>query len=143
MPPRRLKIALALLVVYLVWGSTYFVLKFAVVSLPPFLLVGIRNVQKRLEEESNKKLAETNAALAKENEALKTRVAELEAELEAELTEVKELAEEKEKAKATATAASKPAVKTAAKPAATVAAAEKKKAVQNLRDKLTGGSGGK
>jgi drug/metabolite transporter (DMT)-like permease len=38
----RTKIWLALLAVYIVWGSTYLVIRFAVETLPPFLSAGIR-----------------------------------------------------------------------------------------------------
>lgn len=91
-------------------------------------------VQKRLEEEK----------ALNENATLKARVAEL----EAEVAELKATAEEKE-TKATAAATTQPTAKPAAtakpapKKAATVAAAEKKEAVKNLKEKLTGGSGGK
>jgi len=90
-------------------------------------------VQKRLEEEK----------VLNENATLKARVAEL----EAEVAELKATAEEKE-TKATAAATTPPAAKPAAakpapKKAATVAAAEQKEAVKNLKEQLTGGSGGK
>jgi drug/metabolite transporter (DMT)-like permease len=38
----RLKIVVALLAVYLIWGSTFLVLRFALESFPPFLLGGLR-----------------------------------------------------------------------------------------------------
>jgi drug/metabolite transporter (DMT)-like permease len=40
--PDRVKVLLALLAVYLIWGSTYLALRFGVESFPPFLLNGIR-----------------------------------------------------------------------------------------------------
>ena len=42
--PSLLQVTLALLTVYFVWGSTYLALKYAIVGLPPFLLVGLRNL---------------------------------------------------------------------------------------------------
>jgi drug/metabolite transporter (DMT)-like permease len=41
-PSLRLQIALALLAVYLVWGSTYVAIRIGVSSLPPALLAGVR-----------------------------------------------------------------------------------------------------
>lgn len=41
-PSLRSKILLSLLAVYLVWGSTYLALRFALESFPPFLLGGVR-----------------------------------------------------------------------------------------------------
>ena len=38
----KTKIWLALLAVYIVWGSTYLVIRFAVETLPPFLSGGLR-----------------------------------------------------------------------------------------------------
>jgi len=32
----------ALIVVYIVWGSTYLAIRFAVESMPPFLMAGVR-----------------------------------------------------------------------------------------------------
>ncbi len=40
----KLKLTLALSTVYVVWGSTYLALKYALVAMPPFLLVGVRNL---------------------------------------------------------------------------------------------------
>lgn len=40
--PSRLKIALAFAAVYLIWGSTYLGIRFAVETLPPFLMAGAR-----------------------------------------------------------------------------------------------------
>lgn len=40
----RLWLGLSLLAVYLIWGSTYLALRFALESFPPFMLVGIRFV---------------------------------------------------------------------------------------------------
>ena len=39
---QRLKIWIALLTIYLVWGSTYLAIRFAVETLPPFLMAGTR-----------------------------------------------------------------------------------------------------
>ncbi len=39
---RRVKIWVALLAVYIVWGSTYLAIRFAVESIPPFLMVATR-----------------------------------------------------------------------------------------------------
>ncbi len=39
---RRLKIWVALLAVYIVWGSTYLAIRFAVQTIPPFLMVATR-----------------------------------------------------------------------------------------------------
>jgi drug/metabolite transporter (DMT)-like permease len=39
---KNLKIWLALLVVYIVWGSTYLAIRFAVETIPPFLMAGTR-----------------------------------------------------------------------------------------------------
>ena len=41
---RSLLVALSLLAVYLIWGSTYLGLKWGLEGFPPFLLNGIRNV---------------------------------------------------------------------------------------------------
>ncbi|MBN2386748.1 MAG: EamA family transporter [Anaerolineales bacterium] len=38
----RLRIAIALLALYLIWGSTYLAIRFAVETLPPFLMAGTR-----------------------------------------------------------------------------------------------------
>src|SRR5712692_5734958 len=38
----RLWIVLALLALYLIWGSTYFFIRIAIISLPPFLMTGVR-----------------------------------------------------------------------------------------------------
>jgi drug/metabolite transporter (DMT)-like permease len=40
--PLRTRIWLALLTVYLVWGSTYLAIRFAVDTMPPFLMAGVR-----------------------------------------------------------------------------------------------------
>ncbi len=40
--PVRLKIWIALLTIYLVWGSTYLAIRYAVETLPPFLMAGTR-----------------------------------------------------------------------------------------------------
>lgn len=40
--PTRAAIIFALLAVYIVWGSTYLAIKFAVATLPPFLMAGVR-----------------------------------------------------------------------------------------------------
>lgn len=41
-PPSRWQIAIALVSIYLVWGSTYLGVRFALAGFPPFLLGGIR-----------------------------------------------------------------------------------------------------
>jgi drug/metabolite transporter (DMT)-like permease len=38
----HLRIVLALLTLYLIWGSTYFFIRVAIVSIPPFLMTGVR-----------------------------------------------------------------------------------------------------
>ncbi|HYN88651.1 MAG TPA: drug/metabolite exporter YedA [Ardenticatenaceae bacterium] len=38
----RLDVALALLTVYVIWGSTYLAIRFAIATLPPFLMAGTR-----------------------------------------------------------------------------------------------------
>ncbi|MDX1662525.1 MAG: drug/metabolite exporter YedA [Candidatus Promineifilaceae bacterium] len=40
--PPRWKVVLAFAAVYLIWGSTYLAIRFAVETLPPFLLAGVR-----------------------------------------------------------------------------------------------------
>jgi drug/metabolite transporter (DMT)-like permease len=40
--PKRSQVLIALLAVYLIWGSTYFAIKLALPDYPPFLLTGIR-----------------------------------------------------------------------------------------------------
>jgi drug/metabolite transporter (DMT)-like permease len=42
--PSLIRVLCALLTVYIVWGSTYLALKYAIVGLPPFILVGLRNL---------------------------------------------------------------------------------------------------
>ena len=37
-----LKIAAAFLAVYIIWGSTYFAIKVAIQTMPPFLMAGLR-----------------------------------------------------------------------------------------------------
>lgn len=44
MSPSRGMILLAFAAVYLIWGSTYLAIRFAVETLPPFLMVGVRYV---------------------------------------------------------------------------------------------------
>jgi drug/metabolite transporter (DMT)-like permease len=41
---RRWRLALAFIAVYLIWGSTYLAIRFAIETLPPFLMAGIRFV---------------------------------------------------------------------------------------------------
>ena len=43
-PASALKVALALAAVYIVWGSTYLAIRFAIETLPPFLMAGSRFV---------------------------------------------------------------------------------------------------
>src|SRR5512141_954984 len=38
----KTRIAVALMTVYLVWGSTYLAIRFAVQSIPPFMMAGTR-----------------------------------------------------------------------------------------------------
>lgn len=40
--PSRLRIALAFAAIYLVWGSTYLAIRYAIDSIPPFLMAGAR-----------------------------------------------------------------------------------------------------
>ena len=42
MPERRWLIPLAFAAIYLIWGSTYLAIRFAIETLPPFLMAGIR-----------------------------------------------------------------------------------------------------
>jgi drug/metabolite transporter (DMT)-like permease len=41
-PPTRLALFVAFAIVYLVWGSTYLAIRFAIETLPPFLMAGAR-----------------------------------------------------------------------------------------------------
>lgn len=41
-PSSRLLIALALVAIYLIWGSTYLAIRIAIETLPPFLMAGVR-----------------------------------------------------------------------------------------------------
>ena len=41
-PPRRLHLFLALAAVYLIWGSTYLAIRFAIETLPPFAMAAVR-----------------------------------------------------------------------------------------------------
>ncbi|MRR30370.1 EamA family transporter, partial [bacterium] len=38
----KIRVAVALLAVYLIWGSTYMAIRFAVETIPPFLMAGTR-----------------------------------------------------------------------------------------------------
>jgi drug/metabolite transporter (DMT)-like permease len=40
----RLRLAAAFLAVYLIWGSTYLAIRFAIETLPPFFMAGARNI---------------------------------------------------------------------------------------------------
>jgi len=40
--PRKIKILIAFAAVYLIWGSTYLGILFAIQSIPPFLMAGAR-----------------------------------------------------------------------------------------------------
>jgi drug/metabolite transporter (DMT)-like permease len=40
--PTRLRVALALATVYVIWGSTYLAIRFAIETLPPFSMAGVR-----------------------------------------------------------------------------------------------------
>jgi drug/metabolite transporter (DMT)-like permease len=42
MSGNRLKLVLAFLAVYIIWGSTYLAIRFAIETLPPFLMAGVR-----------------------------------------------------------------------------------------------------
>ncbi len=42
--PGRLRLAAALALVYLVWGSTFLAIRYAVETIPPFLLMGVRSL---------------------------------------------------------------------------------------------------
>ena len=41
---RRVQIVLAFIAIYFVWGTTYLAIKYAVATIPPFLMMGIRSV---------------------------------------------------------------------------------------------------
>jgi hypothetical protein len=41
-PASRPAVLAALLTVYIIWGSTYLAIRFAVATLPPFLMAGVR-----------------------------------------------------------------------------------------------------
>ncbi|NOT02037.1 MAG: EamA family transporter [Phycisphaerales bacterium] len=41
-PPTTAKIVIAFAIVYVVWGSTYLAIRFAVETIPPFLMAGVR-----------------------------------------------------------------------------------------------------
>jgi drug/metabolite transporter (DMT)-like permease len=43
-PPAKLKLAGAFTAVYIIWGSTYLAIRFAIETIPPFLMAGIRFV---------------------------------------------------------------------------------------------------
>jgi drug/metabolite transporter (DMT)-like permease len=43
-PPRPALVLLALFSVWVIWGSTYLAIRFALVSLPPFLMAGVRSL---------------------------------------------------------------------------------------------------
>lgn len=43
-PRERWLIGLALVALYLIWGSTYLAMLFAIQSFPPFLMAGLRFV---------------------------------------------------------------------------------------------------
>lgn len=42
MPPPRLRVLLAFAAVYVIWGSTYLAIRYAVETIPPFLMAGCR-----------------------------------------------------------------------------------------------------
>ncbi|HKI84722.1 MAG TPA: EamA family transporter, partial [Candidatus Krumholzibacteria bacterium] len=44
MPPSRTRVVLAFAAVYLCWGSTYLAIRYAVETLPPFLMAGTRYI---------------------------------------------------------------------------------------------------
>src|SRR5688572_19689364 len=41
-PPSRLALASAFAIIYLIWGSTFLAILFAIQTLPPFLMAGVR-----------------------------------------------------------------------------------------------------
>ncbi len=41
-PASRAQLLLAFAAVYVLWGSTYIAIKFAIETLPPFLMAGVR-----------------------------------------------------------------------------------------------------
>jgi drug/metabolite transporter (DMT)-like permease len=41
-PPSTLRVTLSFLAVYLIWGSTYLAIRFAIETLPPFIMAGVR-----------------------------------------------------------------------------------------------------
>lgn len=41
-PPTALRVGLAFAAIYLIWGSTYLAIRFAIETLPPFLMAGVR-----------------------------------------------------------------------------------------------------
>jgi len=43
-PPSRSRVAIAFAAVYLLWGSTYLAIRFAIETLPPFLMAGTRHL---------------------------------------------------------------------------------------------------
>src|SRR5882672_8256520 len=43
-PPSRWQIVLGFAAIYLIWGSTYLGIRYAVESIPPFLMAGTRNL---------------------------------------------------------------------------------------------------
>jgi drug/metabolite transporter (DMT)-like permease len=42
-PPSQLRIVLAFAAIYLIWGSTYLAIRFAIESIPPLLMAGVRH----------------------------------------------------------------------------------------------------
>ena len=42
MPPSRSALLLAFAAIYLIWGSTYLAIRFAIETLPPFTMTGVR-----------------------------------------------------------------------------------------------------
>ncbi|MGB4678159.1 MAG: EamA family transporter, partial [Aggregatilineales bacterium] len=40
--PSRWKIAAAFAAIYIIWGSTYLGIRFAIETIPPFLMAGVR-----------------------------------------------------------------------------------------------------
>jgi drug/metabolite transporter (DMT)-like permease len=41
-PPDRFKLLLAFFLIYFIWGSTYLAIRFAIETMPPFLMAGVR-----------------------------------------------------------------------------------------------------
>jgi len=40
--PERLRLWLAFFLIYFIWGSTYLAIRYAILTIPPFLMAGVR-----------------------------------------------------------------------------------------------------